>query len=90
MTFGDISLTIVEDATGANGDMSWNDRVNHVSDCLLDWVYEYFVEHGIPLNYHIQDRIRRIIGIAMIHQYDYDAKHFREIYTTTNINEEDY
>jgi hypothetical protein len=45
-----VTLAVHEASTGAYGELNRAQLIDTVSDRLVDWVYEYLLEHGISFH----------------------------------------
>jgi hypothetical protein len=83
-----VALCIDENMTGANGELSRGDCVCEAAHQLVDYVHEALWDYGIGsgpefrvhLDLEVYRAIERIVGAAMIAQYEYDQKQLAVLY----------
>jgi hypothetical protein len=79
----DVAMTIVEDATGANGDLTREERITSAQRSLVDFVYECLgcddIGFGTVIDHHVYRSIERMVAVAMLAQHKHDEEGWREL-----------
>jgi hypothetical protein len=80
-----LALSVVEYATGANGNLKHHEQVSRLADGteLVDWCYEYLDHHGTSLVPEAMTVVRRLVAHAMLRQHSYDMEIYWDRPATT-------
>jgi hypothetical protein len=89
----DVATSILEDMTGAGGDLSRSECIRRAASNLVDYVHEalwnYGIGYGDEFQTHLSQEtyraIETIVAVAMVTQYELDRETWGSVLATDEL-----